>query len=59
MQLYGKRCSTTGCDFPFTMTSKPHKEQTAICPQCGAENSLADAKAIPNTEAAPASKEAK
>jgi DNA-directed RNA polymerase subunit RPC12/RpoP len=47
MALYGKKCSN--CSRDFVLSSKPHKEQTAICPGCGTEVSLADAKALPDT----------
>jgi rRNA maturation endonuclease Nob1 len=48
--MYGKKC--TGCDFVFTLVSKPHKELTGKCPQCGAEVNLAEAKALPEQPAA-------
>lgn len=45
--MFAKKCTTQGCDRAFTLSGKPHKELTGICPGCGQEVKLADAKEQP------------
>lgn len=50
--MFAKKCTSPGCDRTFTMTGKPHKDATAICPGCSQEVKIGDAREIPEQPAA-------